>query len=211
MAGHQRTFDSLLTEDPSDPREVPLIDGSARLWREWLAEIEANSLFAQLRDELAWEQSIIRTYGREHPIPRFNAWYGDPGAAYRYSGRTFEPRPWLPVLLKVKIMVEQTCGVAFNGMLANYYRDGQDSVSWHSDAEPELGTNPIIASVSLGAERKFTLKHRLRKDLAPVHLWLPSGSLLLMDGPTQHYWVHQLPKTTKPVGPRINLTFRLVR
>lgn len=192
-------------------QEIPLTDGHACLWQGWLTETEADRLFERLRDELAWEQSIIRTYGREHPIPRLNAWYGEPGASYRYSGRTFEPTPWTPALLEVKTKVEGTTGADFNGVLANYYRDGSDSVSWHSDAEPELGTNPVIASVSLGAERKFVMKHKKRKDIARVDLWLPSGSLLLMTGPTQHYWVHQLPKTTKAVGPRINLTFRLIR
>ncbi|XOV86320.1 MAG: alpha-ketoglutarate-dependent dioxygenase AlkB family protein [Pseudomonadota bacterium] len=194
-----------------DFEDLTLVDGRLRLWRGFLAANAADDYFNALGREAAWEQSVIRIYGRECPIPRLNAWHGDPGAAYTYSGRCFQPHPWTPALLEVKQRIESLTDAAFNSVLVNLYRDGNDSVSWHSDDEPELGQNPVIASVSLGAERKFVLKHKRRRDLPPVNLWLPTGSLLLMSGETQHHWTHQVPKTRKSVGQRINLTYRLVR
>ncbi len=191
--------------------DIPLVDGKVRLWRDFLGARAVYECFCTLEQEVAWEQSIIRVYGRERPIPRLNAWHGVPGATYTYSGRHFLPHAWTPVLLDVKQRIEAVTGESFNSVLANLYRDGNDSVSWHSDDEPELGANPVIASVSLGAERKFVLKHKHRRDLAPVILWLPSGSLLLMKDETQHYWTHQVPKTKNAVGQRINLTYRLIR
>ncbi|MBD3646830.1 MAG: alpha-ketoglutarate-dependent dioxygenase AlkB [Pseudomonadales bacterium] len=194
----------------AEPEDIELVDGHLRLWRNWMTPAEASTLFDVLRDELAWEQSTVTIYGKRHRIPRLNAWYGDPGAGYRYSGTLFEPLPWTPSLSEVRARVEETTGHEFNGVLANCYRDGADGVGWHSDDEPELGKNPVIASVSLGSERRFSMKHKRRKDVSRCDLVLPSGSLLLMTGPTQHHWVHQLPKTVRPVAERINLTFRLV-
>ena len=137
------------------------------------------------------------------------AWYGDAGKTYCYSGITVEPIPWTPLLLSIKTRVEAVANTTFNSVLLNYYRGEQDSVSWHSDDEPELGQNPVIASVSFGATRKFQFKHKTNPDLRAA-IDLTPGSLLIMAGATQHFWKHQIPKTTKPVGARINLTFRVI-
>jgi alkylated DNA repair dioxygenase AlkB len=192
------------------PQPIDVDDGKLTLYSDWLRESDAENCFKVLEDELAWEQSIIRIMGREVKIPRKNAWYGDPGARYTYSGTAFDPIGWTATLERLRGRLEATLGVGFNSVLANLYRDGNDSMGWHSDDEPELGENPLIASVSLGGVRKFSLKHKSRKDLDPIYLWLPSGSLLVMSGRTQRFWRHQVPKTKKPVAPRINLTFRQI-
>lgn len=190
---------------------IPLEDGEITFYRSWLKPRQAEDYFKRLQSEIRWEQSVIQVYGKPCPIPRLNAWYGDPGMGYSYSGLTLEPLPWTPSLAKIRQLLEQQLGQSFNSVLANYYRDGRDSVSWHSDNEPELGTNPVIASVSLGGERRFVLKHRRRRDLQPISITLPAGSLLVMAGTTQHHWLHQVPKTTRHVLPRINLTYRRVK
>ena len=170
----------------------------------------ADRLFAELRDTTAWRQDSIRLYGRAVNLPRLTAWHGDPGTGYAYSGIANEPEPWTPPLLVVKRAVEPKCGVAFNSVLLNRYRTGRDSVAWHSDDEPVFGPEPVIGSVSFGATRTFQLKHRSRPALTAA-VELTHGSLLVMRGPTQHHWRHRVPKTTRPVGERINLTFRVVR
>ncbi len=144
------------------------------------------------------------------PLPRLTAWYGDEGKSYTYSGIEQHPDPWTPTLKLIKSKVEEILEVTFNTVLLNLYRDGKDSVSWHSDDELELGENPIIASVSFGAVRRFSLKHKISKDYK-IDLDLPNGSLLLMKGETQHFWQHQIAKTSKSVQPRINLTFRMIK
>lgn len=191
-------------------QQIPIEDGSIALLRDWIPPAEAPALFTRLKDELAWEQSTIWIAGMQRRIPRLNAWYGDPGASYRYSGTWFEPKPWTASLAQLRDRVSGIGGCEFNSVLANLYRDGNDSVGWHSDDERELGINPSIASLSLGSERRFVLKHKRRKSISRLDLVLPSGSLLLMTGATQHHWLHQLPKTRLVVGPRINLTFRRV-
>ena len=175
----------------------------------WMPPAEADRLLAALVSEIPWEIHRIRLFGREHASPRLSCWIGDPGAAYRYSGSLFEPRAWPPVLLPVRERLEELLGVEFNSVLANRYRDGQDSMGWHSDDEPELGPAPMIASLSLGATRRFAFKHRQTQD--KLVLELPHGSLLTMSGATQRHYRHALPHTTKPVGSRINLTFRRIR
>lgn len=174
------------------------------------AQGDADRLFVALRDTTPWRQESIKLYGREIPLPRLTAWHGDEGAAYRYSGIANAPAPWTPALLEIKAAVEHAAGAAFNGVLLNRYRTGLDGVAWHSDVEPEFGGDPVIASVSFGATRRFQLRHKARKELR-AELDLTHGSLLVMRGATQRHWVHQVPKTKKPVGERINLTFRLVR
>jgi alkylated DNA repair dioxygenase AlkB len=141
-------------------------------------------------------------------VPRLSAWYGDAGAVYTYSGLRLEPLPWTPVLLEIKQATERLSGTRFNSVLLNLYRDGQDSMGWHSDDEPELGPEPVIASVSLGALRRFVFQHKKRRWR--IALDLEPGSVLLMAGATQHHWRHALPKTRRPVAPRINLTFRTI-
>ena len=146
-------------------------------------------------------------FGRTLPSPRRTAWYGD--HAYRYSRLTWSPRPWTDELIKIKTRIETLCDAPFNGVLLNLYRDGRDSMGWHSDDEAELGPAPVIASLSLGAPRRFVF--RCRADAADKHaLELPHDSLLIMRGDTQANWQHALPKTAKPVAPRINLTFRWI-
>lgn len=191
-------------------QKIPIVDGELTLIEGWLGPDEAGRYLDALENEITWEQSTIRIMGRDVRIPRLNAWYGDPGANYTYSGTTFEALPWTPTLEKMRSRIEKTVGESFNSVLANLYRSGEDGMGWHADDEPELGRNPLIASVSLGDTRKFSLKHRRRKDIDPVYLWLQPGSLLVMSGATQHHWRHSVPKTKKPVGTRINLTFRQI-
>lgn len=175
----------------------------------WLGVAAAARLFATLRDAVPWEVHRIRLFGREHASPRLSCWIGDPAAVYRYSGTRFAPHPWLPDLAALRERLCAELGAPFNSVLANLYRDGRDAMGWHSDDEPELGPAPVIASVSLGTPRRFVLKHR--RDPALRHaLVLEPGSLLVMAGATQRHWKHALPRTAKPVGARINLTFRQV-
>jgi len=174
------------------------------------SQADADRLFAAILETTAWKQDSIRLYGRSIPMPRLTTWYGDPGASYTYSGILNIPLPWTPPLMEVKRKVEATLGLQFNSVLLNRYRDGRDSVSWHSDDEREFGTDPAIASVSLGATRTFQLRHKKRKELK-ASLELPHGSLLIMRGGTQRHWLHQVPKTSRAVGERINLTFRKIR
>jgi len=176
----------------------------------FLPAAEADGLLAQLTAEVAWEQRNIRLFGQEIPQPRLTAWYGDPEARYTYSGLTWEPRPWLPALHALCRRVEAATNTCFNSVLLNHYRDGRDSMGWHADNEPELGPAPAIASLSLGATRRFRLRPAAGLAHPPLGLDLPAGSLLLMRGPTQRHWQHALPKTARPIGPRLNLTFRWV-
>ena len=163
---------------------------------------EADWLFAALQRDVAWEQF------RNHLwiFPRLTAFAADAGVVYRYSGVTHAGTGWLPDLLGVRRRVEQITGATFNGVLLNLYRDGSDSMGRHADAEPELGPNPLVASVSLSAVRPFVLRHRASQEKRALEL--AHGSLLLMGGTLQHHWVHELPKTKQLVGKRINLTFR---
>lgn len=188
---------------------IPMSDADVLLYRGVFPALRQERLYRALLDEVAWEQHVIKVFGRSVAAPRLSAWYGDPGAGYSYSGMRLEPLSWNPTLLEIKMIVEALAETEFNSALLNLYRDGRDSVGWHSDAEPELGRNPVIASVSLGAVRRFMFQHKKRGTR--VSLDLEPGSVLLMRGPTQHQWRHQLPKTRKPVGRRINLTFRIIR
>ena len=176
----------------------------------FLSQTQATALLAELKADAAWEQRSIRMFGQAIPQPRLTAWYGDPDARYTYSGLRWEPRPWLPALQALRQRLETATGTRFNSVLLNLYRDGRDSMGWHADDEPELGPAPAIASLSLGATRRFRLRPRAGLAHAPLALDLPAGSLLLMRGPTQRCWQHALPKTARPVGPRLNLTFRWV-
>ena len=176
----------------------------------FLAPAEAAALLVQLTAEVAWEQRAIRIFGQEMPQPRLTAWYGDAAARYTYSGLAWEPRLWTPALLALRQRIETATGAHFNSVLLNHYRHGRDSMGWHADDEPELGPAPTIASLSLGATRRFRLRPRAGLGHPPFGLDLPSGSLLLMRGPTQQHWQHALPKTARPVAARLNLTFRWV-
>jgi alkylated DNA repair dioxygenase AlkB len=195
--------------DEPDGRVLELFEGEARLWPAAFDANEATRLFQDLRRQIDWREEQILMFGRRVPVPRRVAWHGDPGARYTYSGTEHHPLPWTPALERVRERVTLLAGAHFNAVLLNLYRDGRDGMGWHADDEPELGRDPVIASVSLGATRRFCLRHRRHKDLR-LNVPLTHGSLLLMSGATQHHWVHALPKTTAPVGERINLTFRRV-
>jgi alkylated DNA repair dioxygenase AlkB len=211
------TMTSTMTFTQSDlfPLEATSVwhlpDGSLTLIRNFLPKVLHHSLFSRLAESLEWEQTQIRMAGKLIRIPRLNAWYGDNNAVYRYSGTRFRARPWVDPLTQIRVLVEQQANRKFNSVLANLYRDGQDSVAWHADDEAELGKKPFIASLSLGQVRRFQLKHRCDKSVSRIDIDLPDNSLLLMGGSLQHHWIHQVPKTRKVVGPRINLTFRWVQ
>ncbi|HEX3882224.1 MAG TPA: alpha-ketoglutarate-dependent dioxygenase AlkB [Stellaceae bacterium] len=169
-----------------------------------------RDVLRQLTAEIAWRQEEIALWGRKIRQPRLTAWYGDSGRSYAYSGVVLQPLPWTPILLDIKTRVEQAAQSTFNSVLLNSYRDGRDGIGFHSDDEPELGKRPVIASLSLGEERTFVLKHKTLKSVKPVHLQLASGSLLLMRGDTQHCWRHGISKEIRHCDPRINLTFRRI-
>jgi len=171
---------------------------------------DRDAVLRQLIAEAAWRQDKILVWGKMHRQPRLVAWYGDRGSDYTYSGLRMIPIPWTDLLLDIRRRVETATAAAFNSVLLNYYRNNRDSMGFHSDDEPELGENPAIASVSLGEERTFVLKHRRDQLAKPVRLRLASGSLLLMKGETQRYWKHGILKEARPCGPRVNLTFRQI-
>ena len=173
---------------------------------EWLGEGEAWALFEALRDGLPWERHRITVYGRTLDAPRLSCWVGDADAAYVYSGARFVPHPWHPMLAALRDRLDRELHTVFNSVLANLYRDGGDRLGFHRDNEPELGARPLIASVSLGATRRFRFKGRA----ASVGLDLTHGSLLVMSGDTHVNYQHAVPPTARAVGPRINLTFRRV-
>jgi alkylated DNA repair dioxygenase AlkB len=188
---------------------LPLPDADLSFWRQMDLGRPCDSLLQELIESTDWRQEEITVYGKSYLQPRLSAWHGD--LSYSYSGIRLEPLPWTPILLDLKARVEALTGNEFNSVLLNYYRDQNDSMGMHSDDERELGPQPAIASLSLGEERRFLLKHKTRKDLKTVKLVLHSGSLLLMRGDTQQYWRHGINKETRSCGPRINLTFRAIR
>lgn len=190
-------------------RELLPYGGSAKL-HEWvLGDLDATRLFKELYKIIPWESRTIQVFGKQHLQPRQVAWYGDPGRGYKYSGVIMNVRPWIPPLDLLKRICEEKSGASFNSLLLNLYRDGKDKVSWHSDNEKELGKEPCIASLSLGAVRKFRFRHRYTKEIASCSL--PAGSLVVMSGLCQINWEHEIPKQEGVTDPRINLTFRNVR
>lgn len=170
----------------------------------FLSNLEADRYFSSLRSTLPWQQERITMFGRSVLQPRLQAWHGD--VAYTYSGLTMSPHPWTPELSDLKASSEAIAEVKFNSVLANLYRNGQDSMGWHQDNEPELGKNPVIASINLGETRRFVLRNLHCKT--QIEYELSHGALLIMAGELQHHWKHAVPKTAKPKGERINLTFR---
>jgi len=190
-------------------RALDLPDAVVALDPAWLAPVEADALFDALRDAIPWGIHRIRLFGREVDSPRLSCWIGDPGTGYTYSGTHFEPHPWPVALRAIRTRLAGELRIDFNSVLANLYRDGRDSMGWHSDDEPELGSQPVIASLSLGASRRFVLKHRSEPSRT-LALALPHGSLLVMRGATQVHYRHAVPRTAKPIGSRINLTFRRI-
>lgn len=189
------------------PEVLPLPDAEVLLYRQFFTPAESDTLLSDLENEIAWTQESIRVPGRQVPLPRLTAWYGDEGAVYRWSGIVQQPLPWTYTLLAIKGRVEAETQAKFNSVLLNLYRGAQDSVSWHSDDEPGLG--PVIASVSFGAVRRFQFKHLANPKLR-LSIDLAHGSLLVMRGETQRHWKHRVPKASAPVKARINLTFRAI-
>lgn len=204
-------FGSVSDESMKDLKEETLSMPNAQVtfYRNFFSQQESDEFFQTLRDEIKWRQDKMKIYGKKVNLPRKTAWYGNIDKSYTFSGIHLAPEPWTPTLLQLKERIEEIPKVAFNSVLLNLYRDGNDGISWHTDAEPELGKNPIIGSVSFGGTRRFMFRHKHNKDLK-TEVELTHGSFLLMAGETQHFWQHQIPKTSKKVEPRINLTFRVI-
>ncbi len=188
-------------------KELGLPQASIRYDDNFLDSQLAARFFQSLKAEVLWQQEDIFLFGKSIPQPRLTAWYGSED--YCYSGLVMKAQPWSATLLDLKMRAEMATGFSYNSVLLNFYRNGQDSMSWHSDDEAELGPEPAIASVSLGEQRMFHFRHKLNKQLKH-RMRLANGSLLVMAGQTQRYWQHQLPKTRRFQSERINLTFRYI-
>ncbi len=201
-------FNSVITNTTDPVRQVlPMQDAKVTFYQSFFNSKESDEVFTILLSEINWRQDKMKLYGKEIDLPRKTAWYGDRNKSYTFSGIHLNPEPWTPTLLKVKQRIEEIAEVQFNSVLLNLYRHGSDGISWHTDAEPELGENPVIGSVSFGGARRFMFRHRQDHELK-AEVELTHGSFLLMAGETQHFWQHQIPKTSRQVEPRINLTFR---
>jgi|TARA_B110000037_G_scaffold216463_1_gene275654 alkylated DNA repair dioxygenase AlkB len=170
---------------------------------------ESDFYLETLLEKIDWRQEEMNMYGKTIKFPRLTAWYGDNDKPYSFSGINLNPNNWTKELKEIKEKIEPKCVANFNSVLLNLYRNGNDSISWHTDAEKELGINPIISSVNFGETRKFQLRHKETKE--KIEIELKHGSLLIMRGELQHFWQHQVPKTKKVVGKRINLTFRIIK
>lgn len=207
---YQEDLGSTKTQEKLISKKLPIPDGDVVVYPNLFDREESNQLFSDLYNNTPWRQDSITFYGKTIPLPRLTAWYGDSGKSYTYSGIEMNPEPWNPTLLRIKSKIESLANVKFNSVLLNLYRSGKDSVSWHSDDEPELGKNPVIASLSFGDTRRFMFRRKDQKDGRKIEVDLTNGSALIMKGTTQHFWQHQIPKTSKPVKQRINLTFRVI-
>ena len=185
---------------------IPIEEGELSMLPQLPMPLANAEILARLLDETPWRADSVVVYGKRYLQPRLTAWYGE--ASYTYSGLTLQPLPLTPLLEAVRVAVERVTGRRYNSVLLNHYRDGQDRMGMHSDDEPELGPQPVIASLSYGATRTFILRHKASGRT--VKLDLTDGSLLLMGGSLQANWLHGINRTTKVVGPRLNLTFRYV-
>lgn len=196
-------------ENTSKPIYFNVPDAEIVYYPHFYDLIQSDLLFQKLLKTIPWQQDDIKVYGKVHAQPRLTALFGNDGKSYSYSNIIMQPHSWNTVLLDLKQKVAAVSATEFTTVLLNLYRDGKDSNGWHADNEKELGKNPIIASLSFGVERYFHLQHNKDKNLK-LKILLEHGSLLVMKGTTQHYWKHQIPKTAKPIGSRINLTFRSI-
>lgn len=185
---------------------IPVPDGELSFLAQLELRLPNDEILALLVAETAWRSEVITLWGKQYPQPRLTAWHGE--KTYTYSGLRLEPLPFTPLQQEILAAVQTASGRRFNSVLMNYYRDGRDSMGMHSDDEPELGREPAIASVSFGAERTFILQHKRSRQRLKVAL--TDGSMLLMAGSLQHNWTHGINKITRAVGPRVNLTFRLI-
>jgi alkylated DNA repair dioxygenase AlkB len=199
-------FDQKISDRTVDYfQENNRVDWHKTNWR----EVSSNELDELSFSNICWKQDWIKFYGKNMPLPRLTSWYGDRGASYTYSGIRSEPNDWNKGLLYIKERVERCAGERFNSVLLNWYRDGEDHLSWHSDNEKELGTNPIIGSVNFGATRDFLLR-RVDDKSKKVVIPLKHGTLLIMKGELQHFWQHSIPKRKNVRSSRFNLTFRRI-
>lgn len=198
-----------LFSQPNEFIKLPLKDANVLYWEQFYNSETSNFLFNTLRKEIQWQQDDIKLFGKTYKQPRLTALYAENEKPYSYSNITMYPKSFFKELEQIKSDIEEKIAHKFTTCLANLYRTGNDSNGWHSDNEKELGHNPVIASLSLGATRSFKLKHKTDSSQR-FNIELPSGSLLIMKGTTQEFWKHQIPKTKKHVGERINLTFRTI-
>jgi alkylated DNA repair dioxygenase AlkB len=194
----------LFTSGGLQIKKFDIPDAELILYEHFFNKQESDKYYKTLLEETPWKQEPITIHGQTHLTPRLTAWYG--------KRRDNKPvRDLTSALQEIKLKVEEQSGIKFTSVLLNLYRSGQDSVSWHRDHDREFGPNPIVGSVSFGETRPFEIRHKFRKDLQKIRIPLNHGSFLLMAGPMQHFWEHQVPKTTKEIKPRINLTFRIVQ
>jgi len=201
---------SLFDNEPDSPTRQTFALGDSEI--QYVANAftarEADRLFQSLLDAIPWRTATLTIAGQKRPLPRLQCWMADQGRSYSYSGLKLSPHPWNPDVLRIKARLEQLCEHSFNSVLLNYYRGGSDSVSWHADDETELGPNPIVASVSLGAERTLEFKPKFNLTTPKKQIVLGNGSLLIMGKTIQNNWLHQIPKISGTIDPRISLTFR---
>lgn len=196
---------------PREFEKISLIDGEVWFMPNFMPLDKANSYFKKFYETINWRQEEIKLFGKTHPVPRKTAWYGYEGFNYKYSGIFCNPEPWTKELLEIKRVIEHFLPTEdFNSVLLNLYRNGNDKVSWHADDEKGLGQNPTIASVSLGATRRFDLKHKTESN-QKLQLELTPGSLVIMKGGLQHHWLHQIPVQKRVEDSRINLTYRTIK
>jgi alkylated DNA repair dioxygenase AlkB len=203
------SLEAKLSENLSTTQITHIQNGEYCYIPSFFDKIESDGFFQDLRSNVSWKQESMNMYGKRINFPRLTAWYGDIDKPYSFSGITLNPLPWSRALLEIKKKIEPKAAVCFNSVLLNLYRDGNDSISWHTDAEPELGANPVIASVNFGETRNFQLRHIHTKE--KIEIELTHGSLLIMQSELQHFWQHQVPKTAKKIKDRINLTFRVIK
>lgn len=190
---------------------MALPDAELTFFPSFYPSVQSDDWRSTLQQEVAWQQDSLNFGGKRVLVPRLQAWYGDAGTDYGYSGLRLVPREWTPLLRQLRADVQDRLGLCFNSVLLNWYRHGNDSMDWHADDEPELGSDPLIASLSFGVSRRFELRHRQRRELGKYSLELGNGSLLLMGRGVQRSWLHRIPKQPNVSGDRINLTFRLVQ
>ena len=181
-------------------------DLKVRIEKNFFNQVDSNELLKKLISDLSWESMAIKMFGKDITIPRLQCWVGDKGCNYKYSGKKLNRQDWTEDLIMIREKIYKELNIDFNSVLVNYYRDGKDSMGWHSDNERELGPNPTIASISLGSERDLVFRNKVNKEVLPIPQ--THGCLILIDGKTQKNWQHAIKKTRKVIGPRINLTFR---
>jgi alkylated DNA repair dioxygenase AlkB len=191
-------------------RCLPASDADLLYWSSLEVGAPTGAVLNELIERTPWRAESVLVWGKPYLQPRLTAWYGDEDARYEYSGLELDPLSWTPQLLAIKASVERAAGCRFNSVLLNYYRNERDSMGMHSDDEPELGAEPVIASLSFGEARTLVFRHRLDRSRKSIRIELGDGSLLLMRGATQRNWKHGIAKERRPCGARVNLTFRRI-